>query len=195
MTRVQDIELAVSLGVDAIGLIFYPGSARCVSIPKAAELLRHVPLFVDVVAVMVNPQAAEVEKITGELPIQWLQFHGDEPPAFCEQFGKPWIKAIPARDASVIKDAMAFWAGASAVLLDTPSAQRGGAGQVFDWGMIPLQRTRPIILAGGLDANNVAHAVSLTHPAAVDVCTGIESSPGIKDHDRMIQFVNALARK
>lgn len=193
MTSVQDIEHAVACGVDAIGLIFYSESRRNITIDHAKLLLRTIPLFVDVVAVMVNPQVAYVEKIINELSVQWLQFHGDESPEFCAQFKKPYIKSVAVSRTTIIDETMRLHPKASAILLDTPSLmQRGGTGKVFNWSMIPSERTKPIILAGGLNASNVKVAVVATSPYAVDVCSGVEKSPGIKDHEQMIKFVNAL---
>lgn len=193
MTREQDIAHAVALGVDAIGLIFYPKSARYVLIEQAKKLLREVPVFVDVVAVLVNPDSSLVEQVISELPIQWLQFHGEESAEFCSQFKKPYIKAIQASSTITINQLSVEHLHASAILLDTPSATyHGGTGKVFNWDVIPQNFKKPLILAGGLNATNVNTAVAMCSPYAVDVCSGIEASPGIKDHDKMSQFVNAL---
>jgi phosphoribosylanthranilate isomerase len=193
MTRMEDIVKASLLGVDAIGLIFYSGSSRGISIEKARLLLRHQPLFMDIVAVMVNPTVSHVNQIITELPVQWLQFHGEESPGFCAQFNKPYIKAISAASTELINKTIELHRQASAILLDTPSlAQRGGTGEVFNWGVIPPQRDTPIVLAGGLEAGNVSRAVGEANVNAVDVCSGIEESPGIKNHNKMVQFVNAL---
>lgn len=192
MTREQDIDYAVSIGVDAIGIIFYPGSTRYVTIKQAKSIVGKIPAFVDVVAVVVNPSVTDMDNIINEIPIQWIQFHGDESPEFCIRFNKPYIKSVPASSTGIIDQSMALYANASAVLLDTPSVQRGGAGLAFDWSVIPEKRKKPVILAGGLDARNVEYAVSLVKPYAVDVCSGIEASPGIKDHLQMLEFVNAL---
>lgn len=193
MTREQDIDYAVSLGVDAIGLIFYPGSTRYVTIKHAKSIVGKIPAFVDVVAVVVNPSVADMENIINEIPIQWIQFHGDESPEFCTRFNKPYIKSVAASSTRLIDQSMEQYTNASAILLDTPSlVQRGGVGRAFDWSVIPEKRNKPVILAGGLDARNVERAVSLVKPYAVDVCSGIETSPGIKDHLQMREFVNAL---
>lgn len=193
MTREEDIRYAVSLGVDAIGLIFYPGSSRYVTIEHARSIVRDLPPFVDVVAVVVNPLQTDLEDIISEIPVQWIQFHGDEPPEFCARFRKPYIKSVAALSTQLIEQSMKLHKSASAILLDTPSlTQRGGVGRVFDWDVIPEKRNKPVILAGGLDALNVKRAVSLTRPYAVDVCSGIETAPGIKDHGQMLEFVNAL---
>lgn len=192
MTRANDIAHAISLGVDAIGLIFYEKSARHVSIEHAKILLQGLPAFVDAVAVFVNSDLPFVTQVIKELPVQLLQFHGDESPAFCEKFGKPYIKAIPATSAEAIIKAAEPYVHAAAILLDTPSTNRGGTGLAFDWQIVPRQLAKPIILAGGLDAYNVASAITACSPYAVDVCSGIEASAGIKDHDKMNSFVNVL---
>lgn len=193
MTRTEDIAMAATLGIDAIGLIFYAGSSRCISVENAKLLLQHKPLFMDIVAVMVNPTEEQVNQIITELPVQWLQFHGDESPEFCAGFNKPYIKAMSATSAEYITQMMQLHTHASAFLLDTPSpAGRGGSGEVFDWNIIPSRPNAPLVLAGGLNAKNVKRAISETNVNAVDVCSGIEQSPGIKNHDKMTQFVNAL---
>jgi phosphoribosylanthranilate isomerase len=192
MTRKIDIAHAVSIGVDAIGLIFYEKSSRHVNIEQARLLLQNIPAFLDVVAVFVNAEVSFVRRVITELPIQLLQFHGEETPAFCEQFHKPYIKAIPATSADVIMELMSEHQHAAAVLIDTPSIQHGGTGQPFDWQRIPRQLTKPYILAGGLDANNVVSALAACSPYAVDVCSGVEVSAGIKDHEKMNSFVNVL---
>ena len=193
MTQKIDIAHAVSLGVDAIGLIFYQKSVRHLSIKHAKKILQDLPAFVDAVAVFVNPDVSFVRQVMAELPIQCMQFHGDESPTFCEQFGQPYIKAVPATSACAIIKATEQYQHAAAILLETPSTfSRGGTGLPFDWQIIPRQLAKPIILAGGLSALNVPAAIATCSPYAVDVCSGIESSVGIKDHDKMSQFVNRL---
>lgn len=193
MTREEDIAGAVSLGVDAIGLIFYEKSPRCISVERARQLLRGIPPFVTVVAVVVNPDVLWLTQTISSLPIQCLQFHGDEPPAFCEQFGLPFIKAIPAISTEIIIYTLKTYSEASAILIDTPSkTQRGGTGVSFDWGMIPASFDKPLILSGGLNVFNVQKSIKEVSPYAVDVCSGIEASEGIKDPDKMVEFVKAI---
>jgi phosphoribosylanthranilate isomerase len=195
MTNAQDIAYASSLGVDAIGLIFYPHSKRFVTIEQAKALLHHLPLFVDVVAVMVNPLACEVEQVLEQLPIQWLQFHGEESPTFCHSFNIPYIKAIAADSTALINAAMQDYHSAAALLLDTPSTDRGGTGQTFDWHKIPTHRPKPIILAGGLFAGNVSQAIAACLPDGVDVCSGIEYQARRKDRQKMKAFVDSVNGK
>ncbi|WP_392537413.1 phosphoribosylanthranilate isomerase [Legionella sp. 227] len=193
MTRREDIAHAINLGVDAIGLIFYSKSARCVSIEQAKLLLKDLPAFVNSVAVLVNPEQDFVHQILEELPIQLLQFHGDETVGFCQQFKKPYIKAIHSDSAEHIHQAAQNFVSARALLLDTPSETvRGGTGSVFDWNIIPQKVEKPYILAGGLDEFNVLEAIKSCHPYAVDLCSGIEMSPGIKDHGKMTRFMQKL---
>jgi len=193
MTRAEDIQVAAALGVDAIGLIFYPPSPRNVTIAHAKTLLQIIPAFVDVVAVFVDPLPAFVQQVIDELPVQYLQFHGDESASFCQQFNRPYIKAMHATATAAIENTIHEHPHAAAILLDTPSVTaRGGSGTAFDWRIIPAQSTTAIMLAGGLDAQNVRLAVSDYAPYAVDVCSGVEALPGRKDVDKMNQFVNAL---
>lgn len=193
MTRAEDIAHACSLGVDAVGLIFYSKSTRYVNIEQAQALAAHVPPFVDLVAVLVNPDVDFVRELIKKVSVQWLQFHGDESPNFCCQFDKPFIKAIHPQSDAQIHSAENAFSGAKALLFDTPSAShRGGSGLSFDWSIIPNQTEKPFILAGGLNEFNVAEAVKMTHPFAVDVCSGVEAMPGVKDHIKMSRFIKAL---
>lgn len=193
MTRAEDVAHAIALGVDAIGLIFYPKSPRSITIEKARVLLKNIPPFVDAVAVLVNPEEIFVHQIIEELPIQLLQFHGDESPEFCQRFNKPFIKAIQPQTSGQIQQVMKEYLKASAILLDTPSeTSRGGTGIAFDWQIIPQSLPKPFILAGGLNEFNVLDAIKVSKPYAIDVCSGIEATPGVKDHKKMSQFVKVL---
>ena len=194
MMRTEDIAHAIHLGVDAIGLVFYSKSLRYVSIKHAKEIIKDLPPFVDVVAVLVNPDKEFVQEIVNELPIHLLQFHGDESPGFCQQFNRPYIKAMRPK---VVDNIVLFaqeYIQARAILLDTPSdTSWGGTGLSFDWQFIPDDElTRPYILAGGLNEFNVLDAVRTCNPYAVDVCSGIETVPGVKDHRKMSQFIKVL---
>lgn len=192
MTRLEDIEHAIDLGVDAIGLIFYPHSLRCVSIEQAQKLTKNLPPFVELVAVLVNPDEKLVYSVLDALPIQLLQFHGDESAAFCEQFNTPFIKAIAPVNAECIRSQVKQFTNAAAVLFDTPSPTRGGTGLSFDWKMIPTDLAKPYVLAGGLNDLNIRDALKASNPYAVDVCSGIEVSPGIKDPIKMSRFIKTL---
>ncbi len=193
MTRKEDIAYAAFLGVDAIGLIFSTQSPRVITISQAKIILSNLPPFLDVVAVLVNPSPVLVDEIINELPIGFLQFHGEESAEFCNQFSKPYIKAMQVNPEAAIYEYAEAYQHASAILLDTPSAtSHGGTGNTFDWKLIPSNLAKPLILAGGLKTANVKMAVDKGSPYAVDVCSGIEASPGIKDHEKMKQFVDAL---
>ncbi len=193
MTRSEDIQYAIDLGVDAIGLIFYPKSARNVSLEKARIIVNNIPPFVDIVAVLVNPEQSFVQLIINEIPVQLLQFHGEESSEFCRQFNKPFIKATHPKTAIQIQSAVDEFFDASAILLDTPSdKERGGTGLTFDWNIIPENLSKPYILAGGLNESNILEAITMCNPYAVDVCSGIEASPGVKDHLKMSRFIKAI---
>ncbi|WP_242602202.1 phosphoribosylanthranilate isomerase [Legionella nagasakiensis] len=192
MTRAEDIVYAGMLGVDAIGLIFYPQSARYINPEQGKAILKALPLFVDVIAVFVNPEIELVRHVLAEMPVHYLQFHGDESPEFCSQFSRPYIKAVPAISVEYLRQEAECHPQADAILLDTPSGSTyGGSGKTFDWEIIPQSYSKPFILAGGLNAENVRKATSRAAIYAVDVCSGVELSPGIKDHVKMNQFVRA----
>lgn len=193
MTRSEDLDHAVHLGVDAVGFIFYSKSARYVTIEQAQELIQRVPALVDAVAVLVNPERDFVNKLLDQVPVQLLQFHGDESPDFCQQFKHPYIKAIHPKSSEHIAQSTVDYARARALLLDTPSdSARGGTGQVFDWRMIPKELPMPYILAGGLNEFNVKEALRMAKPYAIDVCSGIEAMPGVKDHLKMSRLMQVL---
>ncbi|WP_058462360.1 phosphoribosylanthranilate isomerase [Legionella adelaidensis] len=193
MTRKEDIAYAAQIGVNAVGFLFYEKSRRAVSIEKAMSLLTTFPLFLNAVAVFVNPQEELVRKIIG-LPFQYLQFHGQETAIFCEQFNKPYIKAIAAISSEYIAEVMQEHKNAQAFLLDTPSVQHGGTGKTFNWDLIPEHSDKPIILAGGLTSENVGAAIKYPAIYAIDVCSGVESNPGEKNPAKMLQFIEEVRR-
>jgi phosphoribosylanthranilate isomerase len=190
MTRPMDVEFAANLGVDAVGFIFYEGSQRFVSIDLARACLNPLPLFMDVVGVFVNPTKSVVEEVLQRVPLDYLQFHGVESPEFCRQFGRPYIKAIQASSSDVIKKAAKDYGDADGLLIDTPSeSSYGGTGQLFDWAVVPDGLSLPLILAGGLNSRNIASAIEIVKPDAIDVCGGVELLPGIKDQEKMRQLL------
>lgn len=196
MTRSEDVQHAIQLGVDALGFVFYAKSPRAVTLEQAKLLLKNIPPFVDVVAVLVNPDKEFVQRILEELPVTLLQFHGDETPEFCQQFNMPYIKALHPFSETQILNTMNEFESARALLLDSASSGvRGGTGLSFNWQVIPKILPKPYILAGGLNELNVTNALNQSHPFAVDVCSGIEAVPGIKDHLKMELFVNAVWSK
>ncbi|MDY6798711.1 MAG: phosphoribosylanthranilate isomerase [Pseudomonadota bacterium] len=195
LTREQDVDAAVKAGADAIGLVFYPPSPRAVTPQQARRLAARVPAFVSVVGLFVNPEKQDVLRTLEQVPLDLLQFHGDEMPAFCASFGRRWIKAVRVRAAGDIETAFRCYPGASGLLVDAWSPDKfGGTGERFNWNLIPAQRSVPLILAGGLASDNVARAVVQVRPWAVDVSGGVESSKGIKDSSRITDFISEVRR-
>lgn len=192
LTRVQDMQAAVAAGVDAVGLVFYPDSPRHVTIEQAVELCRHVPPFVTIVGLFVNASRAEVHRVIEAVPLNLLQFHGDETADQCEGFGVPYLKAARVRPGVDLLEFAAQFASARALLLDTWTPAYGGSGESFDWSLVPASCPLPVILSGGLTPDNVAKAILQVQPVAVDVSSGVESAKGIKDAAKIRAFVNAV---
>jgi phosphoribosylanthranilate isomerase len=193
ITRVEDAVCAVNAGADAIGLVFYAQSPRFVTIAQAQQIVAAIPPFVSVVGLFVNATTAEIESVLSQVRIDIVQFHGDESEHDCQQIKLPYYKAIRVKaDTNLLQYAVEF-SGAKALLLDTYSeAAFGGTGQVFDWGLIPQNLTKPVILAGGLVPENVALAIKQVRPYAVDVSGGVEISKGIKDVAKIAAFMQAV---
>jgi phosphoribosylanthranilate isomerase len=196
ITSIEDAAKAVDLGVDAIGLILVPGSPRELTLSQAAAIRRSLPPMVAAVVLLRNPEAAIVQQALEQLQPDLLQFHGEESAEFCNRFGARYIKAIAMRDAKTPVDiAIRPYAAATALLFDGHAAGAlGGQGQSFDWRLIRNAATQPLIVAGGLSADNVGDAICIARPFAVDVSSGIESTPGRKDSGKMADFVRAVAR-
>ena len=195
LTRPEDIDGAVQFGADALGLVFYEPSPRSVSLDQAAELVKRVPAFMSVVGLFVNPSRQEVEAVLERVPLDLLQFHGDESADFCASFGRRWIKAIRVRKAGQIEAAFEEFHNASGLLVDAWDPDRyGGTGKSFNWDLIPDYRPLPIILAGGLSSDNVFAAVKQVKPWAVDVSGGVEQSKGIKDIQKISHFIKEVHR-
>ncbi|AUN94737.1 phosphoribosylanthranilate isomerase [Pseudazoarcus pumilus] len=190
LTRIEDVHAAVDAGADAIGLVFYPPSARCVTLERAAELVAAVPPFVSVVGLFVNPAEALVREVLAHVRLHVLQFHGDEHEADCARFARPWLKAARVRAGLDLLEFNASHAGATGILLDAFVEGYGGGGRTFDWSLIPsgLNRRR-LILSGGLDADNVTEAVRRVRPWAVDVSSGVEVEKGIKSAEKISAFI------
>lgn len=188
-TREQDAIAAAEAGTDAIGLNFYPHSSRLVDTATAARIVAALPPFVTIVGLFLDAESAQVENILNHVPLDLLQFHGAESPAYCCAFGKPFIKAVPMRfGADVVAYARDFDA-AKGLLLDSHGGDKiGGSGERFDWNLIP-KLDMPVILAGGLDPSNVAAAIEQVQPYAVDVSSGVEVAKGIKDAALMRMFI------
>ena len=195
MTRVNDAEAAVQLGADAIGLILAPGGPRFISLEQAVIIRRRLPPFVQAVAVFRNPDAAAVEQALRALRPDLLQFHGEESPEFCERFGLPYLRAVPMAGGASPRDWAARYAGAAGLLLDAHApGGAGGQGRTFDWSAVPRDTGKPLVLAGGLTPENVGAAVRRVQPYAVDVASGVESAPGVKDHGKMQRFIEEVRR-
>jgi phosphoribosylanthranilate isomerase len=192
ITRPEDAELALRLGADTIGCVFHAGSARVVSDQAAREIRSAVGDSSTMVGLFVDPEASAVEALLDRVEVDVLQFHGNEPPEFCEQFARPYLKAV-AMTAEVDLAAMdqAYGSGLGLVLDSAHGGQFGGSGQRFDWDWVGQGLGRRAMLAGGLTAENVAEAIARVQPAAVDVSSGVEKEKGVKDEGRMRAFIEA----
>lgn len=193
LTRVEDALAAVELGVDTLGLNFWPGTKRCVSITRAQEIVAAVSGRAELVAVFVDADEATIRETLTQTGITWAQLHGEEPPSLVEALLPNAYKALGVRDDSVRARAATY--PGEHILLDAavPGAMPGGTGQTFDWALATdIARTRKLTLAGGLHPDNVAEAVRVVAPYRVDVASGVESAPGIKDPSRMRAFVDAV---
>lgn len=189
LTREEDVDAALAAGADAIGFVFYPPSPRYVSPQRAAALAARVPAFVTRVGLFVNAAAEDVERVLATVPLELLQFHGDEDVAYCARFGRPWIKAARVRPGVDLLEYAVSFPGASGLLLDAFVEGYGGGGQTFDWGLIPAKLPLPLILSGGLHPGNVTEAVRAVRPWAVDVSSGVEAAKGIKDAKKIVEFI------
>ena len=193
LTRPEDARCACALGVDALGLNFYPPSPRYLDVQAARKVREHISAFVTSVAVFVNPDADEVRRVVGEVGVDMLQFHGTEPAGFCEGFGLPYLKAVGMRAGVDLHAAAREHPSAAGLLLDVHDTGKwGGTGRTFDWSAIDGGPDRPLVLAGGLAPENVEEAIRRVRPFAVDVCGGVESARGIKDEARLKAFVERV---
>ncbi len=192
-TQVQDAVAAAHLGVDAIGLVFYPPSPRHVSIEQAANIAQALPAFVTVVALFVDAHASQIHEVLSKVSIDCIQFHGDETAEACRLYNKPYMKAIRMKPELDVMAIVQQYKDASAVLLDAcHPGIKGGSGSQFDWDLIPKDCGLPVILAGGLQVDNAMQAVQSVRPYALDVSSGVESSKGIKDAAKMAAFIQAI---
>ena len=193
ITRMDDALAAVAAGADALGFVFYEKSPRAVTAQQARAIIAGLPPFVTTVGLFVNASACELNETLDVVPLDMLQFHGDETPEQCEGYHRPYIKALRVKAGDDIAAACKAYAGASGILLDAyVDGVPGGTGQAFDWSLIPQDLSKPIILAGGLSAGNVRQAIDRVQPYAVDVSGGVEKSKGIKDHDKIRAFMQAV---
>ena len=188
LTRPEDVTAAVAAGADALGFVFTPRSRRCVDAVQARKLVQQVPAFVARVGLFMDQDAEFVQRVLEAVPLSMLQFHGRESRDFCARFGRPYIKALAVSSAREVAQAK-HYPDAAALLLDShePGAP-GGTGKTLDWDSIP-EFSRPVVLAGGLTPDNVARAVARARPWAVDVSSGVEDAPGLKNREKMIRFI------
>lgn len=193
ITRVQDGLDAVRFGAHAIGLVFYAHSPRAVTVEQASAVVDALPPFVTAVGLFVNAEAEFVRETLAAVPLQLLQFHGDETPEYCAAFGVPYLKAVRVRPGVDLLQYAQDFHGARGLLLDAyVEGVRGGTGATFDWALIPRSLPLPVVLSGGLDADNVEAAVRAVRPWAVDVSSGVESAKGIKDAAKIEAFMNGV---
>jgi len=195
ITRSDDALAAAALGIDAIGLVFYDGSPRNVGVEQAATICRQLPAFVTTVALFLDADPSLVNEVLEHAPVDLLQFHGAEDPAYCERFARPYIKALGMGSLNregLISQSKAY-KNARGLLLDSHAeGAAGGTGEAFDWSSIPAQLNKPVILAGGITVNNVATAISRVQPWAVDVSSGVEVDKGIKSVELMSAFMQEV---
>ncbi len=195
ITRPEDALAVACQGADAIGLVFYPPSPRNVSIEQAQAVIAALPPFVTTVGLFVDADESEVRNILEWVPLDLLQFHGNEEEVYCRSFGRPYFKAIRMADEVDLNEEAERYASASALLLDSyQKGVPGGTGHAFDWARIPEGLAKPIILAGGLGPENIEEAIRTVRPYAVDVSSGVEAAKGIKDADKIIAFMRGVER-
>jgi phosphoribosylanthranilate isomerase len=193
ITRLEDALAAARAGAVAIGLVFYAASPRCVTPANAAEIIRALPPFITTVGLFVNASAEEVRAALAQAPVELLQFHGEETPEFCRQFGRPYVKAVRVGPGVDLLQYVRAYHDAKALLLDTfVEGLQGGSGVTFDWSLIPRDLALPVILSGGLTAENVTDALRRVRPLAVDVSSGVESAKGIKDASKIAAFMKGV---
>lgn len=194
ITRQQDADCCVALGVDALGFVFYEPSPRYIAPDAACKIFRQTPLFVTRVGLFVNAPREWVLSVLRQAPLHLLQFHGDEDEAYCASFGRPYLKAARMKPGVDLLEFAARFPSAEAILCDAFVDGYGGAGKTFDWNLLPQTAalSRPLILSGGLDAENVGEAILRVRPMAVDVSSGVEAAKGIKDHAKIKAFVEKV---
>jgi phosphoribosylanthranilate isomerase len=195
ITNIEDALLAIQSGVDALGFVFYPPSPRHISIENANDIIKQLPPFVTTVALFVDEQPLQIKKTIDLVKIDLLQFHGNENEKFCQQFNRPYIKAIRMKEDCDLQQSIVDFSSAKALLLDTyVKGTPGGTGESFNWDLLPKQRNKAIILAGGLNADNISLAIKTVTPYAVDISGGVEQdgikNKGMKDHKKIQTFIN-----
>jgi phosphoribosylanthranilate isomerase len=193
ITRIEDALAAARAGADAIGLVFYAKSPRAVDVRQARAIVQALPPFVTTVGLFVNASRCELGEILDAVPLDLLQFHGDETPEECAHYQRPFIKALRVRPGDDLQAQCLRYRQARGILLDTfvPGVP-GGTGEAFDWSLVPENLALPVVLAGGLSPENVADAIARVRPYAVDVSGGVEAAKGIKDPLKIQAFVRAV---
>ncbi len=192
-TRPEEAVVAARLGVDAIGLVFYPPSPRNIDIEQAISIVSALPAFTSVVALFVDEEETRIREVLARVPIDCLQFHGNEPPEACRIYGKRYIKAVPMQDETDVKALALAYHDADGLLLDAYDAKaKGGTGHRFNWNLIPKECALPIILAGGLDETNAKQAIASVKPYALDISSGVEIAKGIKDSIKIAAFIEQV---
>lgn len=195
ITSKEDAVYAAESGADAIGLVFYEPSPRSVTMEQAEDIVAGLPPFVTTVGLFVDAEASFVEEVLEKVPLDLLQFHGDESPDYCNSFARPYMKAIRMRADVDLQQEAARYATARALLVDAyQPGVPGGTGETFDWERIPSGLDKPLVLAGGLNADNVESAIRQVHPWAVDVSGGVEREKGVKDHLKVYRFIDNVKR-
>lgn len=192
-TNSENARDAAIAGVDAIGLVFYDKSPRNVDIQKAREIVAALPPFINRVGLFVNANPSFIDEVLCEVPLDTLQFHGDEEVVDCTQYQMPFIKSLRVTSKTNLDQIAEHFSDASALLLDSYNPNSyGGTGEIFDWSLARVKIDLPIILAGGLNSENVSEAISQVNPYAVDASSGVESSPGMKDIDKILAFIQSV---
>jgi phosphoribosylanthranilate isomerase len=196
ITRAEDAAVAAKEGADAIGLVFYAGSARAVDVMQAREIVRRLPPFVCKVGLFVDADQEFVDRVAADVPLDLLQFHGEETPDFCRMFRLPFIKAVRMRDGVDLPMLASRYGDATGILVDSyVTGEAGGTGVSFEWNLVSSSDLqKPLILAGGLTADNIAAAVRKVRPYAVDVSGGVESTKGVKDPAKISRFMDQIRR-
>ena len=192
ITREADLDAAVAAGADALGFVFYPPSPRHLSLHRAAELVRRVPPFVTRVGLFVNPDPGLLAETLAAVDLDLIQFQGDESPAFCERIDRPYLKVARMRPGIDLLEFALAYRSARALLVDAYVESYGGAGQSFDWSLVPKELPLPVVVAGGLTADNVGSAIRQICPSGVDVSSGVEAAKGIKDAGKIAAFIAAV---
>jgi len=192
ITREQDLQAAFVAGADAVGFVFYPPSPRYLTMERAAALARLVPPYVTRVGLFVNPEPAVLAETLAAVPLDMVQFQGDEPPELCERLGRPYMKVARMRPGVDLVEFARAYPSARGLLLDSYVESYGGAGQTFDWSLVPKELPLPVVVAGGLTVNNVGSVIRQLRPWGVDVSSGVEAAKGIKDAEKINAFMAAV---